>query len=378
MSVRKPSDSNLTGKRYNDASAGNTKIPDVPDLPTIGTVTVDGGTASVPMTAAATGGLPSLYRVISNPGSISATSSSSPVSVSGLTAGTSYTFTGRSENATGNSAYAGPSNSVTAAVSVQYLVLAGGGSGGRGGRGGGGGGAGGYRESSLGTILLSTNYTVTVGAGGTFWSSGSASQFANINSTGGGSGGSDSYNTWGVTGTSGGSGGGGSGADSNGASSGGSPTSGQGYAGGGGGSFAGGGGGGAAGAGNTGSGGNPGNGGSAITSNILGVAKAGGGGASQVASNGAGGSGGGGGAGNGSNANGTGNAATANSGSGGGASSSYNTAGTITGGSGVVALKYPDTYTITIGAGLTGTTAAPSGGYKVTTITAGTGTVSWT
>ena len=47
------------------------------------------------------------------------------------------------------------------------------------------------------------------------------------------------------------------------------------------------------------------------------------------------------------------------------------------GGSGVVILKYPDGYTITIGAGLTGTTASPSGGYKVTTITAGTGNVSW-
>jgi hypothetical protein len=47
------------------------------------------------------------------------------------------------------------------------------------------------------------------------------------------------------------------------------------------------------------------------------------------------------------------------------------------GGSGIVILKYPDNATITIGAGLTGTTAAPSGGFKVTTITAGTGNVSW-
>jgi hypothetical protein len=47
------------------------------------------------------------------------------------------------------------------------------------------------------------------------------------------------------------------------------------------------------------------------------------------------------------------------------------------GGSGLVVLKYPDTRTITIGAGLTGTTAAPSGGFKVTTITAGTGNVSF-
>ena len=47
------------------------------------------------------------------------------------------------------------------------------------------------------------------------------------------------------------------------------------------------------------------------------------------------------------------------------------------GGSGVVILKYPDAYTITIGAGLTGSTAPASGGFKVTTITAGSGNVSW-
>jgi hypothetical protein len=48
------------------------------------------------------------------------------------------------------------------------------------------------------------------------------------------------------------------------------------------------------------------------------------------------------------------------------------------GGSGIVILKYSDARTITIGAGLTGSTAAPSGGFKVTTITAGTGNVSFT
>jgi hypothetical protein len=42
----------------------------------------------------------------------------------------------------------------------------------------------------------------------------------------------------------------------------------------------------------------------------------------------------------------------------------------------VVILSYPDAYTITLGAGLTGTTAT-DGSDKVTTITAGTGTVSW-
>jgi hypothetical protein len=40
-------------------------------------------------------------------------------------------------------------------------------------------------------------------------------------------------------------------------------------------------------------------------------------------------------------------------------------------------LKYPDTFTINIGTGLTGTTPAAAGGFKVTTFTAGTGNVSF-
>jgi hypothetical protein len=43
----------------------------------------------------------------------------------------------------------------------------------------------------------------------------------------------------------------------------------------------------------------------------------------------------------------------------------------------VVILRYPDSFTISIGAGLTGSTSAASGGFKRTTITAGTGNVSW-
>jgi hypothetical protein len=46
------------------------------------------------------------------------------------------------------------------------------------------------------------------------------------------------------------------------------------------------------------------------------------------------------------------------------------------GNSGVVILRYPSSRTIVIGAGLTGTTA-PVSTDKVTTITQGTGNVSW-
>jgi hypothetical protein len=69
-----------------------------------------------------------------------------------------------------------------------------------------------------------------------------------------------------------------------------------------------------------------------------------------------------------------------NTGSGGGGCSESTTGGTNggNGASGIVILRYPDTKTILIGAGLTGTTSGASGGYKRTTLTAGTGNVSWT
>jgi hypothetical protein len=50
--------------------------------------------------------------------------------------------------------------------------------------------------------------------------------------------------------------------------------------------------------------------------------------------------------------------------------------GGAAGGSGVVILRYPNTRTITIGAGLTGTTTTVDSD-RVTTITQGTGNVSW-
>jgi len=63
---------------------------------------------------------------------------------------------------------------------------------------------------------------------------------------------------------------------------------------------------------------------------------------------------------------------TANTGSGGSGSPVSENGGN--GGSGVVIIKYPDTASLTIGAGLTSSTTA-SGGYKVTTFTAGSDTI---
>jgi hypothetical protein len=47
------------------------------------------------------------------------------------------------------------------------------------------------------------------------------------------------------------------------------------------------------------------------------------------------------------------------------------------GGAGVVILKYSASFTATVSGGLTASTPAPSGGFKITTFTAGTGTVTF-
>ena len=225
-----------------------------------------------------------------------------------------------------------------ASLSVEYLVIAGGGAGGVGDAGanayGGGGGAGGYRTNVTGqtsgasssaeaALSLSTgNKTVTVGAGGAGTSgdnnlgtNGGDSVFDSITSIGGGRGGANSSD-----GSSGGSGGGGKESDGAGQSG----TAGQGTAGGTGseGGNRGGGGGGAGSAGSTTTGGN------GLSNNITGsaVTRAGGGGSNSSGGSGGGGAGG----------NPTGTAGTANTGSGGGAG----TQNSGDGGSGIVIVRY--------------------------------------
>jgi hypothetical protein len=68
---------------------------------------------------------------------------------------------------------------------------------------------------------------------------------------------------------------------------------------------------------------------------------------------------------------------TANTGGGGGGGAGYTgSASGGNGGSGVVIIRYPTLFTITVGVGLTASTTTV-GGNKVTTFTAGTGTISW-
>jgi len=89
----------------------------VPLAPTIGTATVSGLTASVPFTGPIDFGdsAISTYTATSTPGSITGSSATSPISVSGLSANTSYTFTVTATNSFGVSNPSAASNSITTA-----------------------------------------------------------------------------------------------------------------------------------------------------------------------------------------------------------------------------------------------------------------------
>jgi hypothetical protein len=82
-----------------------------PSAPTIGTVTVSGTTATVPFTGG-TGA--SYYTAFSNTGGFYGSATGSPITISGLTTGKSYTFTVKASNASGTSAASSPaSNSIS-------------------------------------------------------------------------------------------------------------------------------------------------------------------------------------------------------------------------------------------------------------------------
>lgn len=105
-------------------NGGNTPIDDVVDAPTIGTATAGLGTASVTFTAATTGGAATSYGAISTPDSITGTSATSPITVSGLTADTAYTFKTYGINAAGtwNNVLSAASNSATVLGTSFYSI----------------------------------------------------------------------------------------------------------------------------------------------------------------------------------------------------------------------------------------------------------------
>ena len=369
---------NAIGTSSASSASNSITATTLSQAPTIGTPTAAASSiASVPIFAPANNGGSAItgYTVTSNTG-LTGTGSSSPITVSGLTGGQSYTFTVTATNANGISTASSASSSLTMpspTPSVDYLVVAGGAGGSYGDGYSGGGGAGGLLTGTGLAVSGATTYNITVGSGGasssypTYYTGGN-SVFSSITAIGGGP---SPHNNGGVGDIpTGGSGGGGGYAQAGGA---GPRTVGQGNLGGGGanGAKASGGGGGGAGAAGaaavaaTGAGA----GGSGTASSYSGssVTYAGGGGGGSNGTAGAGGSGGGG---AGAVSGATATAGSANTGGGGGGRGSGGAPNT--GGSGIVIIRYgnsyPDAYT-------TGSpTYLNSGGFKSYKFT-GTGSI---
>lgn len=87
----------------------------VPGAPTIGTATAGNAQASVSFTAPASSGGSSItqYTATSSPGGFTGTGASTPITVTGLTNGTAYTFTVTATTSAGTGSASAPSNAVT-------------------------------------------------------------------------------------------------------------------------------------------------------------------------------------------------------------------------------------------------------------------------
>jgi hypothetical protein len=120
---------NTAGTSSASGATNSVATTSPPGTPTIGTATAGNASASVAFTPGITGGLTVTYTATSSPGGLTGSGGSSPVTVSGLTNGTSYTFTVVASNTDGSSSASGassppvtPQNTVTILVIAPYLT----------------------------------------------------------------------------------------------------------------------------------------------------------------------------------------------------------------------------------------------------------------
>jgi hypothetical protein len=107
---------NANGTSTASSTSASVLAASVPQAPTIGTATAGSSSATVAYTLGATGGSAITTRTAtSTPGSFTGTGTS-PITVSGLTNGTAYTFKVTATNAYGTSLESAASNSITPSV----------------------------------------------------------------------------------------------------------------------------------------------------------------------------------------------------------------------------------------------------------------------
>jgi hypothetical protein len=120
---------NSYGNSSANSNATNDIVPSVPGAPTVGTATATGQTtATVAFTAPVSNGGDTItsYTATSSPGGVTGTlnqAGSGTITVSGLTANTSYTFTVTATNIAGTGSASAASNSITTDPSVPAPAL---------------------------------------------------------------------------------------------------------------------------------------------------------------------------------------------------------------------------------------------------------------